>query len=90
MSDRRRSVRGYSLERWPLRGQYGWYLLKKAACLAVVVLLALLAYARMPHERPWLSMAVPAVIAVAGFWISGRIRMRPAAADPVERGHDGD
>lgn len=85
MSDHRKFVRRFSLDGWPLRSQYGWYLLKKAACLAVVLTLVLLAYARLPREHPWLPVVVPGVIAAVGFWLSGRIRMQRDVVDTAER-----
>lgn len=82
MQARRKFVRGFSLDGWPLRGEYGWYLLKKAACLVSVLGVVLLVYARLPVASPWLSIALLGAIAAAGFWLSGRIRMSQAADDP--------
>ena len=81
MADRRKFVRRFNLDGWPLRSQYGWYLLKKTGCVAGVLVLVLLVHGRMPQEWPWLSIAVPAVIAVGGFWLSGRIRIRNEAVE---------
>jgi hypothetical protein len=66
-------VRSFSLKGPHPGAGYAWYVAKKAAFLSAVLIIVLLAHAWLPRDPLWISLGVPAVIAVAGFALSGRI-----------------
>jgi hypothetical protein len=70
-------VRGFSLERGSPRAPYHWYIFKKTAYLTGVLLVVVISHSLLPRERLWLSLGLPVAIAVIGFWVSGRITMKP-------------
>lgn len=75
-------VRSFSLKGPHPGAGYAWYVAKKAAFLSAVLISVLLAHAWLPRDPLWISLGVPAVIALAGFALSGRIGIgsRDAAA----------
>jgi hypothetical protein len=77
MPQRRKFVRGFSLERGPPGTRYHWYIVKKTAYLAGVLLAIMISHALLPRDPLWLSLGVPVAIAVIGFGVSGRITMKP-------------
>jgi hypothetical protein len=77
MPQRRKFVRGFSLERGPPGARYHWYIIKKTAYLVGVLLVVMISHALLPREPLWLSLGLPAAIAVIGFAMSGRITMKP-------------
>jgi hypothetical protein len=71
--DRSKFVRSFSLKGPHPGAGYAWYITKKAAFLGAVLIIVLLAHAWLPRDPLWISLGVPAVIAVAAFTLSGRI-----------------
>jgi hypothetical protein len=97
VSDRRKFVRSFSLDGPHSGGAYGWYIAKKAAFLAAVLIIVLLTYAWLPRNPMWVSLGVPALITVAGFALGGRITIggndatagkEPPRADPPKAPSD--
>jgi len=70
--DRSKFVRSFSLKGPHPGAGYAWYITKKAAFLGAVLIIVLLAHAWLPRDPLWISLGVPAVIAVAAFTLSGR------------------
>ena len=76
LPDRKKYVRLFSSEASEQGGRHDWYSAKKAAFVCVVLAVVLITHAWLAKAPTWLSLGVPALLAMAGFWLSGRIRLR--------------
>lgn len=76
MTNRRKYVRLFGSDAGVHGGRHDWYSAKKAAVVCIVLIATLVAHAWLADAPGWLSLGLPALIAIVGFWFSGRIRLR--------------